>query len=239
MSTTLTANVIKKYVRRMLGEPVIEVEIEDDTIQEVIDQVLGIYGTYKPVEKVGTINVLSGQQKYTLTAAQVGKGIIEIFRPDLLRGPISLDQFDVFKYHTHLPNLDPGDYFMERVWWKEVRMSAGSDDDWLLDFNPDDGTANFYVNPIPSTAFTLKYIYVVDPTLTQVPASDDDFIKDYVLALCKIIVGEIRSKYSGVEGAESSITMNGEALKGEGQEEKRDHDDYLANRGQIIPPLRG
>lgn len=223
----------------MLGEPVIEVELENETIDEVIDQVLGIYGTYKPVEKVGTINVLSGTQKYTLTADQVGKGIIEIFRPDLMRSAVSLDSFDVFKYHTHVPNLDPGDYFMERVWWKEVRMSAGSDDDWLLDFNPDDGTATFYVNPIPSEAFTLKYIYVVDPTLTQVPASDDDFIKDYVLAMCKLIVGEIRSKFKGVEGAESAINMNGEELKSEGKEEKANYDDYLANRGQIIPPLRG
>ena len=239
MSTALTAKIIKRYVRRMLGEPTIVVEIEDETIDEVIEQTLSIYGTYKPVEKVGTINVLASQQKYTQTATEVGKGIIEIFRPDILRSPVSLDQFDVFKYHTHLPNLDPGDFYMERVWWKEVRMSAGSDDDWLLDFNHDDGTATFYVNPIPSSAFTLKYIYVVDPTLTQVPASDDDFIKDYVLAMCKIILGEIRSKFKGVEGAEGAINMNGEELKAEGKEEKRDYDDYLANRGQIIPPIRG
>lgn len=223
----------------MLGEPVIETELEDETIDEIITQVLGIYGTYKPVEKVGTINVLASQQKYTLTADQVGKGIIEIFRPDLMRSPISLEQFDVFKFHTIMPNLDPGDYYLERVWWNEVRMSAGSDDDWLLDFNPDDGTATLYINPIPSEAYTLKYIYVVDPTLTQVPASDDDFIKDYVLTMCKLVVGEIRSKFKGVEGAESAINMNGEELKSEAKEEKRDHDDYLANRGQIIPPLRG
>ena len=223
----------------MLGEPVIEVEIEDETINEIIDQALGIYGTYKPVEKVGTISILSGQQKYSLTASEVGKGIIEVFRPDAMRSPISLDQFDVFKYHTHLPNLGPGDYYMERVLWKEVRMSAGSDDDWFLDFNYDDGTATFYVNPIPSSSYTLNYRYVVDPTLAQIPASDDDLIKDYILALCKIVVGEIRSKFQGVEGAEGAITMNGEALKAEGKEEKQTFDDYLANRGQIIPPIRG
>lgn len=239
MSASVTSDVIKRYVRRMLGEPVIEVEIENETIDEIIDQALGIYGTYKPVEKVGTINILSGQQKYDLTATEVGKGIIEVFRPDAMRSPISLDQFDVFKYHTHLPNLDPGDYYMERVWWKEVRMSAGSDDDWFLDFNYDDGTAVFYVNPIPSSSYTLNYRYVVDPTLAQIPASDDDLIKDYILALCKIVVGEIRSKFQGVEGAEGSIVMNGEALKAEGKEEKQTFDDYLANRGQIIPPIRG
>lgn len=223
----------------MLGEPVIEVELEDETIDEIITQALGIYGTYKPAEKVGTINVISGQQKYTLTAAEVGKGIIEVFRPDLMRSAVSLDQFDVFNYHTFLPNLDPGDYYMERVWWKEVRMSSGSDDDWLLDFNPDDGTATFYVNPIPSESYTLNYIYVVDPTLTQVPASDDDFMKDYILAMCKIVVGEIRSKFQGVEGAESAINMNGEALKAEGKEERANFEEYLANRGQIVPPIRG
>lgn len=223
----------------MLGEPIVEVEIEDDTIDEIIIQALGIYGTYKPAEKVGTINVLSGQQKYTLLANQVGKGIIEVFRPDIMRSPVSLEQFDVFKYHSRLPNLDPGDYYMERVWWNEVRMSAGSDDDWMLDFNQDDGTATLYINPIPSESYTLNYIYLTDPTLTQVPASDDDFMKDYILAMCKIVVGEVRSKFQSVEGAEGNITMNGEALKSEGKEERASFEEYLTNRGQIIPPIRG
>lgn len=239
MSTALTAKLVKRYVRRMLGDPVVEVELEDETIDDIIEQALGIYGTLKPVEKVETINVIAGQQKYTLTADQVGKGIVEIFRPDLMRSPISLDQFDVFKYHTHLPNLDPGDYYLERVWWNEVRMSAGSDDDWFVDFNYDDGTATLYINPIPSSSYTLNYIYVVDPTLTQVPASDDDFMKDYILAMAKIVVGEIRSKFQGVEGAEAAINMNGEALKAEGKEEKANFEEYLANRGQIVPPIRG
>jgi hypothetical protein len=222
-----------------LGEPTIKVELDDEQIDEFIDQALGIYGTYKPVEKLGTINVIAGQQKYDLTASQVGKGIVEVFKPDLLRQPISLDQFDVFKYHTHLPNLDPADYYMERVWWKEVRRSAGSDDDWFLDYDNDDGTASLYINPIPSESFTLSYIYVVDPTLTQVPQSDDDLLKDYVLAMCKETVGEIRSKFKGVDGAESAINLNGEELKSEGREERTKIDEYLENRGQVVAPIRG
>jgi hypothetical protein len=239
MALDFTADDIKRYVRRMLGDPTIMVEINDATIDEVIEQALKKFGRYKPAEKVGSISVLANQQKYSLTKDQVGKGILEIFRPDLLRQPVSLDQFDVFSYHTFTPNLDPGDYYLERMWWKAVRVSAGSDDDIYVDFDPDTGTATVYVNPIPSEAYTLRYIYLVNPTLIQVPESDEDAIKDYVLALCKIIVGEIRSKFKGVDGAEGAINMNGEELKAEGKEEKMAIEDNWANRGQVVPPLRG
>lgn len=239
MALGLTNEIVRKYVRFMLGSPTIEVELEDATIDAAVEQALSVYGTFKPTEKRGTINVLAGQQVYTLTANQVGKGIVEVFRPDLIGSPVSLDQFDVFKYHSFVPNLSPGDFMMERVWWKEVRMTAGADDDWYLDFNYDDGTATFYINPTPSEACTLHYIYVVDPTLTQLPGSDDDWLKDYTLAMCKMILGEIRSKFSGVDGAEGTITLNGDALKAEGKEEKQALEEYLSNRGQVVPPLRG
>jgi hypothetical protein len=239
MSTALTIDGINKFVRRSLGAPVIDVELHDDQITEFIEQALGIYGTHKPVEKLETINVLPGTQKYHIVADKIGRGIIEIFRPDLLRSPVSLDQFDVFKYHTHLPNLDPGDYYLERIWWDEVRISAGSDDDWEFVYDPTTGEADLYISPPPSEGYTLSYYYVVDPTLIEVPPTDDDWIKEYTLAMCKETLGLIRSKFTNVQGAESSLDMDGEMLRGEGREERKDLEEYLTGRGQVIPPIRG
>jgi hypothetical protein len=239
MSASVDEDAIVKYVRRALGEPTIQVELEDDTILEMIPQAVGVYGTYKPVEKLGQINILSGQQKYNLTPEQVGKGIIEWFKPDMMQGAISLEEFDVFKYHTHVPNLDPGDYYLERVWWKEVRSVAGSDDDIFIHINPTDGTATLYVTPIPSDSYVLVYIYVVDPTLREIPQSDDDWIKDYVLAMCMEVLGRIRSKFRGVQGAETGIEMDGDELKAKGAEMRTMMEEYLKDRGQIVAPIRG
>jgi hypothetical protein len=239
MSTSLTTATIIKYVKHSLGSPTIMVEIDDEAIESMIAQALGIYGTYKPVEKIGSVNVIAGTQQYSLTASQIGKGIIEHFRPDLLRGAITLDEFDVFKHHTHVPNLDPGDYYLERIWWKEVRASSGSDDDFIVNIDPTDGSATVYVNPIPSESYKLVYVYVVDPTLTEVPASDDDWMKDYVLAMCMEVLGRIRSKFRGVVGAESSLDMDGDELKAKGAEMRTTMEEYLSDRGQIVAPIRG
>lgn len=238
MSTSLTEASIIKYIKLMLGAPVIEVELDDEQIKAAIQQALGVYGTYKPSEFIATTPVIPPGQKYTLTASQYGRGIVEVFRPDLLRTPITLDQFDVFKYHTRLPNLDPGDFYAERIWWNEVRRSAGSDDDWFVDEHHD-GTADIYITPIPSEAYALAYIYLNDPTLSQVILTDDDWIRDYSLAMCKEILGRIRSKFKGVQGAEQTIDMDGEELRQEGQSERQGMEEYLTGRGQIIAPIRG
>jgi len=240
MSTSLTQASIIQYVKVMLGFPVIDVELEKDQFSVIIEQVLGIYGTYKPVEKRDTISILSGQQNYSLTAAQVGKGIIEVNKPDPMRENISLTDFDIFDYHTKfVPSLDPGDFYAERLYYKEIKRSAGVDFDWEVVYNPDDGTAVLYVSPEPDEAFTLDYTYVVDPTLTQVPASDDDFIKDYVLAMCKQVLGRILRKHKGVRGAEGQIELDGPELMQEGKEEQNSLNEYLDNRGQIVPPIVG
>lgn len=237
MSASLTETSIIKYVRLSLGAPVIEVELVDDQIKELIAQALDIYGSGKPVEVLATTPVVPPGQKYTLSAGQYGRGIIEVFRPDLLRQPIGLDQFDVFKYHTLLPNLDPGDFYAERIWWQEVRRSAGSDDDWYVDEKLD-GTADIYITPIPSEAYVLSFIFVRDPTLAEVPIVDDDWVRDYSLALCKRTLGYIRSKYKSVQGAEQTIEMDGDTLRQEAKEEIALLEEYLAKRGQVIAPIR-
>lgn len=239
MSALLTKKSVRTFVKRSLGEPTIKVELDNDVIDELCNQALATYGTFKPFEKFGSLPVLAGTQKYALTFAQVGRGIIEYFRPDLLRGAITLDQFDVFKYHTHLPNLDPGDFHAERMWWKEVRRSAGADD-WEEFIPSDTGEGgDLYISPIPSTSYTLSYIYVVDPTLQQVPGTDDDWIKEYTLAMSMETLGRIRRKFGSIQGAESSIDMDGEQLVGEGGDKRRELEEYVEQRGALIAPLRG
>lgn len=229
---------VETYVRRRLGEPVIEVELTSEQIRESIDHAVQTYSDAKPFWKVGVINGLPSVQKYTLTAAQVGRGIVDLMQPDMLRQPVSLDQFDVFKYHTFLPNLDPGDFYAERVWWNEVRRSAGSDEDWFVE-DHEDGSADIYINPVPSEGKKFAYLYLTDVPLERVPHVDQEFVRNYALALCKQTLGEIRRKFSSAPGGENAIEMNGSALVEEGTAELEKLDDYLAHLGDRIPPIRG
>lgn len=230
---------IFKYIRLQLGAPTIKVELDEDQSKACVDHALDVLGTYRPTEKFGVVDVLPTVQMYTISAANVGKGIIELFKPPLLQSPLSLDQFDVFKYHTNLPNLDPGDFMMERVWWKEVRVSAGSDDDWECNIDPETGEGKLYISPKPSQSMKVYYVYVTDPTLANLSPSDDDWVKDYSLGMAMQIVGRVRRKFGGVKGSESSIDMDGSDLVTEGKELIEKQMGYIENRGAIVPPLRG
>ena len=45
------------------------------------------------------------------------------------------------------------------------------------------------------------------------------WLKDYTLAVCKIMLGEARSKFASIAGPQSAITLNGNDLKSSGKEE--------------------
>jgi len=42
------------------------------------------------------------------------------------------------------------------------------------------------------------------------------WIRDYMMANCKVIIGEAREKFSTIAGPQSGTTLNGAAMKGEG-----------------------
>ena len=43
------------------------------------------------------------------------------------------------------------------------------------------------------------------------------WIKDYTLALCKMMLGEARSKFATIAGPQGGSTLNGDALKSDAQ----------------------
>jgi hypothetical protein len=73
--------------------------------------------------------------------------------------------------------------------------------------------------------FRPDYILLQDTYAKQ-------WLKDYTLATCKIMLGEARSKFASIAGPGSSITMNGADLKSSGKEElaalDKELDTYVA-----------
>jgi hypothetical protein len=57
-------------------------------------------------------------------------------------------------------------------------------------------------------------------TYTEINASGRQWIRRYTLALAKELLGIIRSKYSSMPIPNGDVTLDGEALKSEGREEK-------------------
>ena len=65
-----------------------------------------------------------------------------------------------------------------------------------------------------------------------------NWLGSYALAMCKLMLGEARSKYtSGLPGAGGTVTLNGDALKAEGQSEIESLRESLHNMEEGNSPL--
>ena len=72
-----------------------------------------------------------------------------------------------------------------------------------------------------------------DETLLDDPYAKS-WIREYALAQCKMMLGEARSKYASLPGAQGNVTLNGDALKAEAQAaiEKLERDIELYGSGE-------
>jgi hypothetical protein len=59
------------------------------------------------------------------------------------------------------------------------------------------------------------------------------WVRDYTLAVCKVMLGEARSKFGNIAGPQGGTTLNGETLKQEGMAmmEKLDQEILLNMEG--------
>ena len=49
---------------------------------------------------------------------------------------------------------------------------------------------------------------------------NERFIRDHTLAMCKVTLGEIRSKFTSLPGFNNAVSLDGEKMRDEGKEEK-------------------
>ena len=79
------------------------------------------------------------------------------------------------------------------------------------------GVTRVYTNSKVSDPSNIPYKFI---TYSEINASGRQWIRKYTLALAKELLGIIRSKYASLPLPNGEVSMDGEALKSEGREEK-------------------
>ena len=79
------------------------------------------------------------------------------------------------------------------------------------------GVTRAYTNSKVSDPSNIPYKFI---TYSEINASGRQWIRKYTLALAKELLGIIRSKYASLPLPNGEVSMDGEALKSEGREEK-------------------
>lgn len=213
---------VVKYVNAMLGYPKQRVELVEDHYIEAMNKALYTFNRYIPKRKTGVVKLTQNVYAYPLD--RYGKGLInvEIFRQSevdrelgrfddhwLLFGPGRLYWPTNGGYHSYLfDNI--GYYEWAKMHLETIQRITSNEVAWRFE----DGVLYITNHDAGSAAC---YTYVDDYELDEIPKSYVQWVKDYTLAICKTIIGTIRSRFSSIPAPGGDIVQNGDSLKAEGQ----------------------
>ena len=228
-TSTIERNKVFDYVRVMLGDGMVEVELDPIHYETSLDRALTRYRQRSPnavEESYSFLELIQDQNEYRLPDE-----IIEVqsvfrraigSRSGMGAGGTLFEPFNLAYTNTYMMSGSMmgglATYEMFAGYQKLVGRMFGS----FIEFKwkPTSHILNILQRPfaqgeqilIKSHNFRPDFVLLQDIYAKQ-------WLKDYTLATAKIMLGEARSKFASMAGPGGSITMNGNDLKSAGKEE--------------------
>ena len=227
-----------------LADGIVDVELDREHYDVAIDKALAIYrqlSANSVEESVIFIETIDGQQDYTLPDEVME--VRRIYRRGIgtnSGGGTNFDPFDVAFNNMYM--LQAGQIgglavFDAFAQYKEtIGRVFGSEYNFIWNKN----TKNFKIlrNIRHEEDIAVGVYNFVPESILLKDVYAANWLGSYALAMCKLMLGEARSKYtSGLPGAGGAITLNGDALKAEGQGEVESLKERLHNFEEGNTPL--
>jgi hypothetical protein len=228
-NSTIERNAVFKYVRTMLGDGMIEVEVDPVHLETALDKALARFRQRSPnavEESYLFLELIQDQNEYKLPdevieVRQVWRRAIGS-RTGMGAGGTLFEPFNLAYTNTYLMSGSMmgglATYELFAGYQKLVGKMFGS----FIEFKwkPTTHTLTVLQRPFAQGEQILVQAYNFRPDwvlLQDIYAKQ--WLRDYSLAVTKTILGEARSKFASIAGPGSSITLNGAALLSAGKEE--------------------
>ena len=221
---TLKQNLIE-YVRLQIGDGIVDLELDPAHYEAAYQKTVGVYRqraqnayeeSYTFMELVRDVNI------YTLPQEVIT--VRQIFRRTFgdSAGPFTtnFDPFSQASLNVYLMNFNVSgglatyDFYSQYV-ELAARMFGG-----FMNFTWNQVTKKLQLirDPKATGEHVLLWTYNLKPEVNLL----QDFqivqwIRDYMVANCKMIIGEAREKFSNIAGPQGGGTLNGTAMKSEAQ----------------------
>lgn len=217
------------YCRTMLGDGMIDVELDPIHYETALDRTLNRFRQRSPnavEEAYAFLTLVKDQNDYRLPDEIIS--VRQLFRRSIGSrsgsgsGGTLFEPFNLAYTNTYLLNgtmlggLATYDLFAQ--YQELVGRMFGSFIEY--DFNPTNHTLRLLQRPFAEGEIILMRTYNYRPDwvlLDDIYAKQ--WIKDYSLANCKIMLGEARSKFGNISGPSNAGSLNGKDLKTEGATE--------------------
>lgn len=242
-NSTIERNKVFDYVRLMLGDGMVEVELDPAHYEMALDRALNRYRQKSPnavEESYLFLELIQDQNEYRLpdeviTVRQVFRRAIGS-RTGMGAGGTLFEPFNLAYTNTYLLSGNSmgglATYELFAGYQKLVGRMFGSYIEFL--WKPTSHLLDILQRPFAQGEQILVQSYNFRPDWVLLQDTyAKQWIKDYTLAVCKQMLGEARSKFGSIAGPGSGgITLNGTALKAEAEKEfeklDKEIDTYVA-----------
>jgi len=234
------------YIKTFLGDGMVDVELDPNHYNTAIDKALLRYrqrSQNSTEESFGFITLQVDQNEYYMPKEVMH--VRQLFRRSIGSrsgggdGGSLFEPFNLAYTNTYLLSSSNmgglGTYFAFASYQNLVGKMFGSFINF--DFNPT--TKKLRVSQRPQTEENIlvwMYNYRPDFNLFQDPYAGI-WIRDYALAMSKIMLGEAREKFATIAGPQGGTSLNGGALKSEGLAMAEKLDEEIKNYQDGGQPL--
>ena len=223
---TLKQNLIG-YVKLQLGDQIIDIELDPAHYEAAYQKTLGTYRqranaayeeAYIFMELIEDVNIYTLPQEVT--------SVRQIFRRTFgnASGPFAsnFDPFAQASVNVYLMNFNTAgglatyDFYSQYI-ELAARMFGGF---MNYTFNPVTKKLQLVRDPKGTGENVLLWTWQLKPEITLLSDFQiQQWIRDYMVANCKLIIGEAREKFSTIAGPQGGGTLNGSAMKAEAKTE--------------------
>jgi hypothetical protein len=215
-----------EYVQLQLGDQIVDIELDPSHYEAAYQKTIGTYrqraqNAYE--ESYGFMELLDGVNEYVMPQEVVT--VRQIFRRTIGLGTGggggSFDPFGAATLNVYLLNFNQSggglatyDFYQQYV-ELAARMFGGYIN---YTFNPVTKKLQLIRDPRGTGEVVLLWTYNLRPEIVLLSDFQiSQWIRDYMVAACKMIIGEAREKFGTIAGPQGGGTLNGAAMKAEAQ----------------------
>ncbi len=214
-----------EYVQLQLANQIIDIELDPAHFEAAYQRTLGMYrqraqNAYE--ESYSFLQLQDNVNVYTLPQEVIS--VRQIFRRTIGitgTGGYAFDPFGAATLNVYLLNFNQAsgglatyDFYQQYV-ELAARMFGGYIN---YTWNPVNKKLQLIRDPRGSEEVVLLWTYNLRPEITLLSDYQiSQWFRDCMVGAAKIIIGEAREKFATIAGPQSGTTLNGAAMKAEGQ----------------------
>lgn len=241
---TLKQNLIN-YVKLQLGDQIIDLELDPAHYEAAYQKTLGTYrqranNAYE--ESYSFFMLVKDQNVYQLP--QEVMSVRQIFRRTFgdATGPYAsnFDPFAQASLNVYLMNFNVAGGLATYDFYSQYVEQAGRMFGAYMNytFNPVTKMLQIVRDPRGTGENVLIWTYNLKPEINLLSDMQiSQWIRDYMVANCKMIIGEAREKFATIAGPQGGSTLNGAAMKAEAKTEMDSLIAQLVNYVDASQPL--